>query len=148
MDKKAKLKSKKHDSRFFKYLKSFFPSEKEFSRWFIIFLIGVFTALTACFIVANVDYFSELKYEHLRNLFNFYLAKNNVHSTFNSFYLNSTNNSFNTLNFDKTEFSERLFKLQIPLLFWFLTNAVPVFFGAVLVTYLGKLVNFNRFKNN
>ena len=140
MEKKKNLRSKQNASRFTKYIKSYFPSKKEFSRWLIIFLIGIFTALTACFIRVNVETFSELKYDKLKDLFNFYLAKNQVAGTNSIGNLNSTTTTdsnskpFQTLNFDKDAFTERLFKLQIPLLFWFLTNAIPVFLGSALVT--------------
>lgn len=152
MDKKRSLRSKQNGSKFCKYIKSFFPSQKEFSRWFIIFLIGTFTALTACFIVVNVEYFSELKYKNLRKLFNLYLNNDTVpennqkvnnklnpdNSTAFTNY-NALNISFDTLNFNKENIVDRFLQLQVPLMFWFLTNAIPVFFGSALVTYLAPV---------
>jgi hypothetical protein len=108
--------------------------------------LGTFTALSACFIVVNVEYFSEKKYEELTELFNIYLSKNKIinldndsNTTLLSFYSNNST-SLQSLSFDKTAFSENLFKLQIPLLFWCLTNAIPVLLGSLLVTYLGILL--------
>lgn len=156
MEKKRSLRAKQNSSHFCKYIRSYFPSQKEASRWFTIFLIATFTALTACFIVVNVDYFSDLKYEYLRNLFNHYLAKNKVMTinrnsadslnTLNStgplnstaLFLDINADSFKTLSFDKSLIGMRLIKLQIPMLFWFLTNAIPTLLGSALVTYLGK----------
>ena len=156
MEKRRSLRSRQKNSIFCKYIRSYFPSQKEASRWLTIFLIGTFTALTACFIVVNVEYFTEQKYEYLRNLFNVYLAKNKV-MTFNHVDRNSTSasnaagllnstttlldidaSSFQTLSVDKSVLWMRLVKLQIPMLFWFLTNAIPTLLGSALVTYLGE----------
>lgn len=149
MEKKRSLRSKQNRSPFCKLLNigKFFTTPKEFSRWFIIFLIGVFTALTASFIMVAVDSLSEQKYEHLQSLFNFYLSNNHLHNssrpTLNSTYNSTDSLSFDTLSFDKSQIRDKLFKLQIPLLFWFLTNAVPVLFGSALVTYLGIYNSYN-----
>lgn len=148
MEKKDNLRSKQKGSKFFKYLKSFFPSQKEFSRWFIIFLIGTFTALTACFIVVNVEFFSDHKYDKIRELFNNYVSSSNnilvdtQFFTFNTslYEINSNQSSpYQTLSFDKLPLSDKLIKMQIPLMFWFLTNAIPVFIGSILITYLAPV---------
>ena len=154
MEKKRSLRAKQNNSIFCKYIRSYFPSQKEASRWLTFFLIGAFTALTACFIVVNVDYFTEKKYEYLHNLFEKYLDKNQVMATNQTdpnltvSSLNLTNStttllgldssSFQTLNFDKSVLGMRLIKLQIPMLFWFVANAIPTLLGSALVTYLGE----------
>lgn len=155
MEKKRSLRAKQNSNRFCKYIRSYFPSQKEASRWFTIFLIGTFTALTACFIAVVIDAFSEMKYRQLHDLFEHYLDKNKVMTKRNttdalhplnstdslnstSLFLNIDADSFKTLSFDKSVIGSRLIKLQIPMLFWFLTNAVPTLLGALLVTYLGE----------
>lgn len=39
---------------------------KNFARWFIFLLIGIFTALIACFVDISIDILSDLKYGSLK----------------------------------------------------------------------------------
>ena len=45
-----------------------FIFQKNVLRWFVIFLIAILTALTACFIVVAVEELSDLKYSKLKTL--------------------------------------------------------------------------------
>ena len=72
----------------------------------MIFLIAVFTALTACTIVIMVDLLTGLKFKVLK-------------TWMNHCYVNHC--------------------LYMPMGIWFLTNAIPVCIGSLLVVYVSPV---------
>ncbi|XP_012538386.1 H(+)/Cl(-) exchange transporter 7 [Monomorium pharaonis] len=80
-----------------------FIVRKNFARWFIFLLIGICTALIACFVDILIEELSSLKYGWLKK----YVDHCVVGSC-----------------------------LWVPYLMWLILNIIPVFIGAILVSYI------------
>ncbi|XP_039315677.1 H(+)/Cl(-) exchange transporter 7 [Solenopsis invicta] len=80
-----------------------FIVRKNFARWFIFLLIGICTALIACFVDILIEELSSLKYGWLKKYVDHCVTGG---------------------------------CLWVPYLMWLVLNIVPVFIGAVLVSYV------------
>ncbi|XP_011503204.1 PREDICTED: H(+)/Cl(-) exchange transporter 7 [Ceratosolen solmsi marchali] len=83
-----------------------FVVKKNIARWFIFLVIGIFTALIACFVDISIEQLSKLKYGYLKKLVD------------NCIYNDESN------------------CLWIPYVMWTILNIILVLIGAVLVTYI------------
>ncbi|KAK2587410.1 hypothetical protein KPH14_003124 [Odynerus spinipes] len=80
-----------------------FVVKKNFARWFIFLLIGICTALIACFVDISIEQLSNVKYGYLKTYVD--------HCVVNKC-------------------------LWLPYLIWLISNIIPVFIGAILVSYI------------
>lgn len=80
-----------------------FVVRKDFARWFIFLLIGICTALVACFVDISIEQLSSLKYGWLKKYVDHCVVEG---------------------------------CLWLPYVIWLALNVIPVFIGAVLVSYV------------
>jgi len=115
-----------------------FVVKKNLARWFIFLLIGICTALVACFVDISIEELSNLKYSWLKkctlnNIFYKY-----IHTCSIYLYTLYLVECYNVFLICLTDVDNCVVQdcLWLPYIMWLMLNIIPVLIGAILVAYV------------
>lgn len=117
-----------------------FVVKKDLARWLIFMVIGVLTALIACFVNISIEELSKEKYKFLKQrrypFFFFLILTLNVSRLAVERFTSLTKIFLFIIVIDDCIVNNKGDCLWIPYLLWAILNIIPVLIGSVLVTYI------------